>query len=65
VCAVSLHPFHMPRRIRREEAERAGFDPHEAPTPVPTHLRAGDGVDRLAVFAAEVEVIRATYEEDN
>jgi hypothetical protein len=62
---VNVHPFYLPRTIRREEAERAGFDPHEAPTPVPTHLRAGDGVDRLAVFAAEVEAIRATYEEDN
>jgi hypothetical protein len=65
VRAVNPHPFYMSGAVRREEAERAGFDPHEAPTPVPTHLRAGDGVDRLAVFAAEVEVIRATYEEDN
>jgi uncharacterized SAM-binding protein YcdF (DUF218 family) len=62
---MNVHPFHMPRSVRREEAERAGFDPHEAPTPVPTHLRAGDGVDRLAVFAGEVEVIRATYDKDS
>jgi hypothetical protein len=61
---MNVHPFYLPRTIRREEAERAGFDPHEAPTPVPTHLRAGDGVDRLTVFAAEVEAIRATYESE-
>jgi hypothetical protein len=61
---MNVHPFYLPRTIRREEAERHGFDPHEAPTPVPTHLRAGDGVDRLGVFAAEVEAIRATYESE-
>jgi hypothetical protein len=58
------HPFYLSGTIRREEAERHGFDPHEQPTPVPTHLRASDGVDRLAVFAAEVEAIRATCEEE-
>lgn len=61
---MNVHPFYLPRRIRRDEAERHGFDPGEQPTPVPTHLRAGEDVDRLAVFAAEVDAVRATFDKE-
>ena len=42
-----------------DQAISAGFDPHEDPNqPVPTHLRVPEGVDALAVFAAQVEAAR-------
>ena len=60
---MNVHPIHLPSRIRRDEAITAGFDPHRDDFLEPAaHLRPGEGVDVMTVWAAEVKAIRATFD---
>lgn len=60
---MSLHPIHMPRRIRREEADAHGYSPHRDDLlPPAQHLRAPEGTDVLAAFSALVDRARETNE---
>lgn len=45
-----------------DDAINRGFDPGEDyDQPAPSHLRAPEGVDPLAVFAAQVEAARERW----
>lgn len=57
------HPGTLPRRHMREEADAAGFAPsRDDLLPLAEHLRAPEGTDCLAVFAAQVEAAREANE---
>ncbi len=50
-----------PYRSKLDDAHDRGFAPHRDDLlPIAEHLLPGDGVDALAVFAAEVEAARHT-----
>lgn len=60
---MSLHPIHMPRRIRRQEADAHGYAPHPDDLQPPAqHLRAPEGTDVLATFGALVDRAREINE---
>lgn len=52
---------HPSYRLTDEEFDR--FDSDGINDPIPQHLRPPAGTDCLAVFAAQVEAVRATFEE--
>ena len=57
------HSLELDHESKLDQAISAGYDPHEDPNqPVPAHLRVPEGVDALAVFAAQVEAARHANE---
>lgn len=53
---------HPSYRLTDEEYDR--FDSDGINDPIPAHLLPPEGTDCLAVFAAQVAAVRATFEEN-
>lgn len=50
---------HPSYRLTDEQLDR--FDDTDIDAPCPAHLLPPEGIDALAVFAAQVEAVRATF----
>lgn len=62
MTAHFAHPHPEPTWDKLDDAIDRGFDPHpDDMLPPAAHLVAGEGVDVLAVFAAEVEAARERW----